>query len=221
VTRGRGAHTVGVWTPLTSFIGRAAAAAELTRLLDGCRLVTVTGPGGVGKTRLAAEVARRIADQFPDGAWFIELGAIAAAADVPAEVMSALDIPQDPGKPALEGIAEALASRRLLLVLDNCEHVLPAVAELCAILLDRADDVHVLATSREQLGISGETGYRLAPLDLPSPAGSTPATVRCSAAETLFIERARQADPRSRRSACPGSPTGSTTRCGCWPGGAR
>jgi predicted ATPase/DNA-binding CsgD family transcriptional regulator len=196
VTRGRGAHTVGVWTPLTSFIGRAAAAAELTRLLDGCRLVTVTGPGGVGKTRLAAEVARRIADQFPDGAWFIELGAIAAAADVPAEVMSALDIPQDPGKPALEGIAEALASRRLLLVLDNCEHVLPAVAELCAILLDRADDVHVLATSREQLGISGETGYRLAPLDLPSPAGSTPATVRCSAAETLFIERARQADPR-------------------------
>jgi len=159
-------------------------------------MVTVTGPGGVGKTRLAAEVTRQIAGQFPDGVWFIELGAIAAAADVPAEVMSALDVPQDPSKPALEGLAEALATRRLLLILDNCEHVLPAVAELCGVLLGRADDVCVLATSRERLGISGEEQYRLAPLDLPGPAGSAPAAVSRSAAETLFIERTRQADPR-------------------------
>jgi predicted ATPase len=189
-------HTGGVWTPLTSFIGRAAAESELTRLLGICRLVTVTGPGGVGKTRLAAEVVRQTAGRFPDGVWFIELGAIVAAADVPAEVMSALDVPQDPGKPALDGLAEALAARRLLLVLDNCEHVLPAVAELCGVLLDRADDVRVLATSREPLGISGEKRYRLAPLDLPSPADSEPDALRSSAAAALFTERAHQADPR-------------------------
>ena len=196
MTRGGRVHTSGVWTPLTSFIGRAAAESELTRLLGNCRLVTVTGPGGVGKTRLAAEVVRQTAGRFPDGVWFIELGAVVAAADVPAEVMSALDVPQDPGKPALDGLAEALAARRLLLVLDNCEHVLPAVAELCGVLLDRADDVRVLATSREPLGISGEKRYRLAPLDLPSPAGSEPDAVRSSAAAALFTERAHQADPR-------------------------
>ena len=166
----------------------------LTRLLDDYRLVTVTGPGGVGKTRLATEVARGLADQFPDGVWLIELGAVADPARVPAELMSALGVSQDPGQSPVERLAEALAPRRLLLVLDNCEHVLPAVADVCAMLLGSADDVRILATSREQIGLGGETQYRLAPLELPGSA--EPGAVGQSSAAALFIERARQADPR-------------------------
>jgi predicted ATPase/DNA-binding CsgD family transcriptional regulator len=185
-----------IWTPLTSFLGREDATAELTKLVDDYRLVTVTGPGGVGKTRLAAEVARAAAHLFPDGARFIELGAVADPAHVPTELMSALDVPQDPSRSPLEVLTEAVARQRLLLVLDNCEHVLPAVAEVCGTLLGRADEVRVLATSREQLGISGETRYRLAPLDLPGTGETEPGAAAQSAAVKLFVERARQADPR-------------------------
>ncbi|HTU08244.1 MAG TPA: LuxR C-terminal-related transcriptional regulator [Trebonia sp.] len=186
-------RTTGMWASLTSLVGRAHDAAELTRLLDSYRLVTITGPGGVGKTRLATEAARGAEDQFPDGVWFIDLGAVADEAQVSAEVTSALGVHQNPGRPPLEVLAEALATRRLLLVLDNCEHVLPAVADLCTALLKSADDVRVLATSREQLGVSGETRYRLSPLDLPG--SDEPGAVSQSAAGALFIERARQADP--------------------------
>jgi predicted ATPase len=182
------------WAPPTSLVGRAADTAELTRLLNDYRLVTVTGPGGVGKTRLAAEVAWRLADRFPDGVWFIELGAVADPVRVPLEVMSALDVPQDAGGSPLRRLAEALAPRRLLLVLDNCEHVLSGVADVCGVLLGSADEVRVLATSREQLGMSGETQYRLTPLELPGSADL--GAVSRSAAAALFIERARQADPR-------------------------
>ena len=178
----------GIWTPLTSFVGRAHDVAELTRLLDDYRLVTVTGPGGVGKTRLATEVARRLEDRFPDGVWLVELGAVADAAQVPTEVTSALGVQQDPGRPPLEVLAEVLAPRRLLLILDNCEHVLPAVAELCGVLLTGADEVRVLATSREQLGVGGEARYRLSPLELPG--SDEPGAVGNSAAAALFVERA-------------------------------
>jgi predicted ATPase/DNA-binding CsgD family transcriptional regulator len=182
----------GVWTPLTSFVGRADATAELIRLVDSYQLVTVTGPGGIGKTRLATEVARRVADRFPDGVWFIELSAVADPASVPTEMMSALGVPQEAGRPPLEVLAETLARRRLLLVLDNCEHVLPAVAAACGALLGQTSGVRVLATSREQLGVSGEAQYRLAPLELPAGPGA----VARSPAAALFIERARQADSR-------------------------
>jgi predicted ATPase/DNA-binding CsgD family transcriptional regulator len=188
------AATTGIWTPLTSFVGRVDDADKLTRLLEDYRLVTVTGPGGVGKTRLATEVARRVGERFPDGVWFVDLRVAADGAQVAAEVMSALGVQQDPGRPPLEVLAEALAPQRLLLILDNCEHVLAAVADLCAILLAGADEVCVLATSREQLGIGGETRYRLAPLELPR--SGQPEAVSQSAAVTLFTERARQVDPR-------------------------
>jgi predicted ATPase/DNA-binding CsgD family transcriptional regulator len=185
-------HT-GIWTPLTSFVGRSDDVAELARLLEDSRLVTVTGPGGVGKTRLATELAREVQDRFPDGAWLVELGAAADAAQVTAEVMSVLGVQQDPGRPPLEVLAEVLAPRRLLLILDSCEHVLPAVAELCAVLLRRAEEVRVLATSREQLGLGGETWYRLSPLELPG--SGEPEAVRRSAAAELFAERARRGNP--------------------------
>jgi predicted ATPase/DNA-binding CsgD family transcriptional regulator len=174
-------------------VGRAREAGELTGLLERHRLVTVTGPGGVGKTRLAAEVARRSAGGFPDGVWFIELGATADAAQVTAQVTAALGVQQGQGRSPLEVLADALAPRRLLLVLDNCEHVRSAAAELCGILLTAADDVRILATSREQLWVHGEARYRLKPLDLPR--SDQPEETSQSAAVALFRERARQADP--------------------------
>jgi predicted ATPase/DNA-binding CsgD family transcriptional regulator len=186
-------HTTRIWTPLTTFVGRANDAAELMRLLENSRLVTVTGPGGVGKTRLAAELARRVQGTFPDGVWVVELGATAEAAQVAAEVMSVLGVQQDPGRPPLEVLAEVLAPRRLLLILDSCEHVLSAAAELCGVLLRSADEVRVLATSREQLGLGGEAWYRLSPLELPG--SDSPEAVRQSPAAALFAERAVQGAP--------------------------
>ena len=183
----------GSWTPLTSFVGRSDDVTELIRLLEDSRLVTVTGPGGVGKTRLATELARQVQDRFPDGAWLVELGAAADAAQVAAEVMSVLGVRQDPGRPPLEVLAEVLAPRRMLLILDSCEHVLPAAAELCGVLLRSADEVRVLATSREQLGLGGEAWYRLSPLELPG--SDEPGAVRQSAAAALFAERAGRGNP--------------------------
>ena len=160
--------------PATSFVGRQVEVKQLAELVRAHRLITLTGVGGVGKTRLAVQVAWELVEEFPDGVWLVELGAAADAAQVAAEVMSVLGVQQDPGRPPLEVLAEVLAPRRLLLILDSCEHVLAATAELCGVLLRSADEVRVLATSREQLGLGGEAWYRLSPLELPvmqAPAG--------------------------------------------------
>ena len=139
---------------LTSFVGRAVELDEVAGLLGECRLVTVTGPGGVGKTRLAGEVARRVVGRFADGAWLVELAAVRDAALVPAAVAVALEVHQPPGMSIVEALTGVLARRQLLLVLDNCEHVAAAAAELCGAVLPAADDVRVLATSREPVGIA-------------------------------------------------------------------
>jgi predicted ATPase/DNA-binding CsgD family transcriptional regulator len=177
---------------LTSFVGRAGELGEVAGLLDDYRLVTVTGPGGVGKTRLAGEVARRVASQFADGVWLVELAAVSEPALVSAAVAVAVEVHQPPGMSIVEALAGVLARRQLLLVLDNCEHVTVAVAQLCGTLLPAADDVRVLATSREPLGIAGEARYRLPPLALPGPGDPTGAGA--SEAVALFADRARQAD---------------------------
>ena len=177
----------------TGFVGRERETAEVIRLLQDYRLVTVTGPGGVGKTRLAAEVARQVADQFPDGVYFVELSAVTDETRVPARVAAALGIPQAAGRSVPETLAAALSARRVLLVLDNCEHLLAAAARLCADQLKAADDVRVLATSREQLWIGGEARYRLFPLQLPG--AGEPRAAGPPAAVALFAECARQADP--------------------------
>jgi len=176
---------------LTSFVGRASEAGEVAGLLRHHRLVTVTGPGGVGKTRLAAEVARLVAARFADGVWPVALDSLREPGLVPSALATALGLCQRPSGPVAESLAEELAGRQLLLVLDNCEQVAPAVAELCARLLPAADDVRVLATSREPVGLAGEARYRLAPLAVARP-GDVAATR--SAAAALFTERARQMD---------------------------
>lgn len=175
-------------------MGRDHEATDLAKMLRERRLITVTGPGGVGKTRLAAEVARQAVDDFPDGVYFVGLGAVREGAQVPDEVAASLGVQRAHGRSAADVLAEVLATRRLLLVLDNCEHVLMDTAQLCGRLLNVADDLCILATSREQLWVAGEVRYRLEPLALPT--STDPAAISGSAAVTLFAERARQVEPR-------------------------
>jgi predicted ATPase/class 3 adenylate cyclase/DNA-binding CsgD family transcriptional regulator len=178
---------------LTSFVGRSVELHEVAELLVRYRMVTVTGPGGMGKTRLAGEVAQRVADRFADGVWLAELAGVGDPGLVPAAVAVALGIQHSGGGPVLEALAEVLAARQVLLVLDNCEHLIDAVAGLCATLLPAADDVRILATSREPARVGGEARYRLPPLGLPEPGQGGGADG--SAAVALFADRARQADP--------------------------
>ena len=176
---------------LTTLVGRAEEVARVGVLLEKYRLVTVTGPGGVGKTRLAAEVARRVTGRFADGVYLVGLAAVQDPALVPAAVVAALGVQQAPGVPVAEFLAGVLARQQLLLVLDNCEHLLAAVAELLAEVLPAADDVRVLATSREPVGVGGEARYRLGPLAVPGSKAETGSF----AAVTLFTDRAQLADP--------------------------
>ena len=177
---------------LTSFIGRAGTADEVAGLLDQYRLVTVTGPGGSGKTRLAGEVAGRVAGRFADGVWLVELAAVADPALVVSVAAAALGVQERSGVPAVDALAQALRRQQVLLVLDNCEHLIGAAAELCAGLLQAGDDIRILATSREPLRAAGEARYRLAPLALPDPDHLAEAAE--SEAVALFADRARRVD---------------------------
>ncbi|NRQ35661.1 AfsR/SARP family transcriptional regulator [Nonomuraea sp. NN258] len=175
---------------VSRLIGRDGAVAELGALLQEERLVTLTGPGGVGKTRLALETASRLVEAFEDGAWLVEL---APTEGSPAEaVMAALDIKED-GAPAApeDRLAAALRSRRLLLVLDNCEHLVEPVAELTELLLRAAPGLRVLATSREPLAVAGEVAWQVPPLDVPTT--HDPALMARSDAVRLFVTRAAAA----------------------------
>jgi predicted ATPase len=163
-------------------------------MLTEQRLVTVTGAGGAGKTRLAGEVAGRVVDLFADGVWLVELAAVQDPGHVAAVVAAALGVRAQPGVPAAEAVARVLARQQLLLVLDNCEHVIGAAAELCAGLMLACDDVRVLATSREPLRVAGEARYRLGPLAVPDPDNLTDAAR--AEAVALFADRARSADAR-------------------------
>jgi predicted ATPase/DNA-binding CsgD family transcriptional regulator len=173
---------------LTSFVGREAAVREVSGLLEHYRLVTVTGPGGVGKTRLAGQVARRVAGRLADGAWLAELATVRDPARVAVALMSALEVREQPGIAAADALMRVLARRQLLLVLDNCEHVIGAAVQLCADLLQDCDDIRILATSRERLRIAGEAAYRLAPLPVPDPGDDGAEAV------ALFADRAQAAD---------------------------
>jgi predicted ATPase/DNA-binding CsgD family transcriptional regulator len=177
---------------LTSFVGRDAEVGDVAALLGEYRLVTITGPGGVGKTRLAVEAARYVADRFADGIRPVALAGVRDPALVPAAVAAALGAQQAAGLSINESLAAVLGRQQILVLLDNCEHVLPAVAGLCLDLLSAADDFRILATSREALRSAGEARLRLRPLALSPPGGSE--DEGDAAAVTLFADRARQAD---------------------------
>jgi predicted ATPase len=186
VTAAGGVH--GFPAALTSFVGRDEPLGEVSGLLAEHRLVTVTGPGGAGKTRLAGEVTRRVAGRFADGVWLAELASVQDPEQVAAVVAAALGVRGQPGLTAAGALARVLARQQMLLVLDNCEHVIGAAAALCAGLLQACDDVRVLATSREPLRVGGEARYRLGPLALPGP-GDLADAARAEAV-ALFADRA-------------------------------
>jgi predicted ATPase len=173
--------------PATSLIGRESEVAELHVALKAHRLVTLTGVGGVGKTRLALEVAARLADEFPDGVWLFELAAVVDPAAVPDAVAAVLGITQQPGKSVAESVAATLEGRLRLLVFDNCEHVLNAVADLVEAILAHSATVKILATSREGLGIADEQLWPVPSLDVGAGIDS--------AAVNLFDDRARHVAP--------------------------
>jgi predicted ATPase len=168
--------------PSTGFFGRAAELDELQSALKAHRLVTLTGPGGVGKTRLALEVAARLAPDFPDGAFVVELAAVTDPAAVPDAVAAVLGITQQPGMTVSESVASTLHERSRLLVLDNCEHVIGAAADLVELILGRSATVTVLATSREGLRLDEEMVWAVPSLDVDNGTNS--------AAAQLFVERA-------------------------------
>jgi predicted ATPase/DNA-binding SARP family transcriptional activator len=177
----------------TGFVGRRRELAELQGLLQARQLVCVTGPPGSGKTRLAIEVAASLLEAFPHGAWFVSLAEVADPELVRSAVATALAVPELPERPAAQALTDHLRSRRLLLVLDNFEHVLPA-AVVAAELLDAAPGLTVLATSRTPLRLSGEQEYPLAPLPLPRP-DELAADPGGNDALALFADRAAAVDP--------------------------
>ena len=165
----------------TTLIGRESEIGEVEAAVKAHRLVTLTGVGGVGKTRLALEVATRLADEFPDGVWVFELAAVSDPAAVPDAVAAILGVTQQPGKSMSESVAAALEGRVRLLVFDNCEHVLDAAADLIEAILGQSTTARVVATSREVLGIAQEQARLVRSLDAET--GIESAAVR------LFIER--------------------------------
>jgi non-specific serine/threonine protein kinase len=178
-------------------VGRRAELAEIRRLLSATRLLTLTGVGGVGKTRLALRVAAQVRRSFADGVRLVELAGLPDPALLPQAVATALGMSDQTARDQVEVLAEFLAGRQLLLVLDNCEHLLPAVARLTAGLLRAAPYLRVLATSREALQVSGEYLYRVGPLSVPEVGRSV--TVQAALRHpgvALFAERATAVDPR-------------------------
>jgi predicted ATPase/class 3 adenylate cyclase len=175
----------------TSFIGRDKESEELKRLLARTRLLTLTGSGGCGKTRLSLQVAADSLERFPDGAWLVELAPLADPGLVPQTVATVLGLMEEPGKPISQTLTEYLKDKRLLLLLDNCEHLLESCAQLTDTLVRQCPHVRLLASSREALGIGGEQTYRVPSLSLPDPKQAhTPASVAPFEAAQLFTDRA-------------------------------
>jgi predicted ATPase/class 3 adenylate cyclase/tetratricopeptide (TPR) repeat protein len=176
---------------LSSFIGRQREMAEVRALVESCRLVTLTGAGGAGKTRLGLQVAAELLDGSGDGVWLVELAAVIDEDAVAPAISQALRLAVNPGQPVLEALLDALAPQDVLIVLDNCEHLIGGCAKTADAILRRCPRVHLLATSREPLGIGGETIYRVPSMSLPEPGDPGSGTPGSSDAVALLTDRAR------------------------------
>ena len=176
---------------VTSFVGRESVLADIRKLFANTRLLTLLGAGGLGKTRLSLQVAADAMDDYPDGVWFVELAPLADPRLVPQAVASALGVVEESGRPVQEALAKHFRDRQLLLVLDNCEHLAQACAELAKALLQAGPQVKVLATSRESLHVSGEMTFSVPPLAVPQWSRTmTLAALTQYESVRLFTERA-------------------------------
>ena len=176
-------------TQLTTFIGREKEVEQIKKRLEKKRLVTLTGSGGIGKTRLSIQIASELLSDFPHGVWSVELAPITDPALVTRAVCTALDVTPQGNMPALDVLTEYLKSKKILLVVDNCEHLIDACAQLCDSLLHACPDLRIITSSREALGIDGENAYRVPSLSLPGPNDNLHA-IQESEAVKLFTERA-------------------------------
>jgi len=181
---------------LTSFVGREQELAEVRTMLPGNRLVTLLGVGGIGKTRLSLQVAADTLDDFPDGVWLVELAPLTDAQLVPQAVASVLGVKEEAGRPVVEALKKHVKDRQLLLILDNCEHVVHVCAELAKLLLEAGRGLKILASSREHLRLSGEATYPVPGLAVPDLLETTtPAALTQYESVRLFIDRAVAAQP--------------------------
>jgi predicted ATPase/DNA-binding winged helix-turn-helix (wHTH) protein len=176
----------------TRLVGRAAAARKLRDLISAYRVVTLTGPGGIGKTTLAMKTARRILGGFADGGWLVELASLSDPHLVPAAVVRALGSKFESDINSAEAVAGAIGERKLLLILDNCEHVIDAAATLVDVLVRLCPNTTILATSREVLRIQGECVYRVPPLEIPATENLEAQQILAHSAPELFITRATE-----------------------------
>jgi predicted ATPase/class 3 adenylate cyclase len=184
---------------LTSFVGREREMAEIAKALRDTRLLTLFGVGGIGKTRLSLQLAARLLDQFPDGAWFVELAPLRDPELVPQATASVLGVKEEPGLTVLDALRKHARDRRMLLILDNCEHLVRACAELARQLLESCPHVKIIASSREHLHLGGEATYAVPALAVPQrPDTATPESLGEYESARLFLDRAVAAQPAFR-----------------------
>jgi predicted ATPase/DNA-binding SARP family transcriptional activator/DNA-binding CsgD family transcriptional regulator len=189
-------HPHNLSEALTSFVGRGTELVKVRRALAMSKLLTLTGAGGCGKTRLALEVTRALLGVYPDGVWLVELAGLSEPELVPQQVADALGVQEQPNRPLLSTLLEDLQAKKLLIVLDNCEHLVGACAQLVETFLSSCPDLRVLATSREALGVSGEVTWQVPSLSLPENEHLTDVKqLRHYESVQLFIDRACYRDP--------------------------
>jgi predicted ATPase/class 3 adenylate cyclase len=185
---------------LTSFVGRDRELAEVTERIPRCRLLTLTGPGGIGKTRLSLQAAADVMDHFADGVHFIEFAPVSDARMVPQTVATVLGVKEEAGHAVIEALVRYARERKLLLIFDNCEHLVQACAELANALLRASPGLHIIASSREALRLDGEMCYPVSSLSVPDAEDRDIAGVAVAKFEAvrLFVERATAAQPSFR-----------------------